>query len=122
MQITKLESSELDVIVIYRSQQANLTELTEHLMDMITPGITTVVCGDLNICYLSNKNNRITKSLEENGFSQLLKEATHIKGRHIDHFYYKLGEKIAKDPSLYRYSPYYSDHDSICATIFQTEE
>ena len=91
-------------------------------MDTITPGITTVVCGDLNICYLSNRNNRIIKFLEESGFSQLMNEATHIKGGHIDHFYYKLGENIAKDPSIFRYSPYYSDHDATCATIFQTEQ
>jgi endonuclease/exonuclease/phosphatase family metal-dependent hydrolase len=84
---------------------------------MIKSTTTTIVCGDFNICYLTNKNNKISKYLEDNGFSQLMKEATHIKGRHLDHFYFRPSDNISETPSIYRYSPYYSDHDAICATI-----
>ena len=69
----------------------------------------------LNICYLSTRNNRISKYLEQNGFSQLVREATHIQGRLIDHFYLKQADKVKS--SVLRYSPYYSDHDAICTSI-----
>ena len=117
MQLTKMESPKLDVIVVYRSEQGNSTELLQHIQDLITPMKTTAVCGDFNICYLSTRNNRITKYLEQNGFKQLVKEATHIKGRLLDHFYIRQHEKDSPATSVFRYSPYYSDHDAICSTI-----
>ena len=50
-------------------------------------------------------------------FKQMMKEATHIKGRIIDHFYFKPGKGISEKVSIFRYSPYYSDHDATCATV-----
>ena len=117
MQISKLKSANLEVITVYRSEQGNSSEMLEILKNLVNPGVATVVCGDFNICYLSNRNNKITKYLEQNGFSQLMREPTHIKGRILDHFYFKPGNNISESPSIYRYSPYYSDHDAICATI-----
>ena len=117
MQITKLESQELEVITVYRSEQGRTLDMIQHLMSMVKPDKATVVCGDFNICYKTNRNNRITQYLEKNGFSQLMTEATHLIGRHIDHFYFKPGGGIMEPPKIYRYSPYYSDHDAICATI-----
>ena len=118
MQITKLESADLEVIKVYRSEQGNLAELIEHIKKLITPGMTTIVWGDFNICYKSNKQNKVTQWLEDNEFTQLMDEATHIKGRHLDHIYFRPSSSILKKPSIYRYSPYYSDHDAICATIY----
>ena len=122
MQLCKFRSSTLDVITVYRSEQGNSLELLEHIKKLITPGNNTVICGDFNICYLSTRNNRITKYLEENGFKQLVKEATHIQGRLIDHFYIRLKQENSAKTSLQRYSPYYSDHDAICTTITFAEE
>ena len=121
MQISKLEAAESHVISVYRSEQGNLTELIERLENLITPGVTTVVCGDFNFCYIANRNNKVTKFLENTGFSQLMKDPTHIKGRLLDHFYFKSGENKIESPSMFRYSPYYSDHDAICATPTQSE-
>ena len=121
MQISKLEAAELHVITVYRSEQGNLTELIEHLKELITPGVTTVVCGDFNLCYLANRNNKVTQFLEKTEFSQLMKQPTHIKGRLLDHFYFKSGESKIESPSTFRYSPYYSDHDAICATLNQPQ-
>ena len=115
-QITKLESNELELILVYKSESAKLSELLEHLQTMINPLGTTVVCGDFNICYHSNKNNKLSKYLENIGFSQLNNEATHIRGRHLDHFYFRTDKDILI-PSIYRYSPYFKDHDALCATI-----
>ena len=117
MQISKLVSNEVEVIVVYRSEKGNLNDLVEHLKKIINREENTVITGDFNICYISNRKNKVTKYLENDGFSQLMNEATHIKGRHIDHLYFRPGNKPVETPSVYRYSPYYSDHDAICATI-----
>ena len=79
--------------------------------------IATVICGHFNICFKTNRNNRVTKFIETKGFQQLMQEPTHIKGRNIDHFYFRSGGQIQEDAHIYRYSPYYTDHDAICATI-----
>jgi hypothetical protein len=117
MQISKLQSMEVEVIIVYRSEQGNLTDLAEHLKKLISTEVNTVVTGDFNLCYVSNRNNKVTKYLENDGFSQLMNEPTHMKGRHLDHLYFRPGSKPVQIPSIHRYSPYYSDHDAICATI-----
>ena len=117
IQITKLQSRELEIITVYRSEQGNSMELLQHLKVMIETTVATIVCGDFNICYNASRNNRVTQYLENNGFKQMMKEATHIKGRIIDHFYFKPGKGISEKVSIFRYSPYYSDHDATCATV-----
>ena len=94
-----------------------MTDLAEHLKNMISTEVNTVVTGDFNLCYVSNRNNKVTKYLENDGFSQLMNEPTHMKGRHLDHLYFRQGRKPVQVPSIHRYSPYYSDHDALCATI-----
>ena len=115
MQLTKLWSLRVDVIVVYRSDKGSPNHLLEHLKKLISPNKTTAICGDFNICYLQTRRNKITKYLEETGFEQFVNEATFIKGSLLDHFYLRRNE--AMDGSVFRYSPYYSDHDAICATI-----
>ena len=66
---------------------------------------------------MTNRNNILIKFLEAEGFIQYVKEATHIKGRLIDHFYLRPSMNPVNISSINRYSPYYSDHDAICATI-----
>ena len=117
MQITLVGSNDLDVIIVYRSEQGSTLQLIQHLEDLINPGSAIVICGDFNICYRSTRNNRVTKFLNQLGFSQLMNEPTHIRGRTIDHFYFREGAVIQENPIILRYSPYYSDHDAICATI-----
>ena len=117
MQITLVGSDDLDVIIVYRSEQGSTLQLIQHLEDLINLGRAIAICGDFNICYRSTRNNRVTKFLNQLGFSQLMKEPTHIRGRTIDHFYFREGAVIQENPIILRYSPYYSDHDAICATI-----
>ena len=74
MQITKMQSKEVDVIIVYRSEQGNLTDLAEHLKKLISNEVNTLVTGDFNLCYVSNRNNKVTKSLENDGFTQLIHE------------------------------------------------
>ena len=70
IQITEMESPKLEVITIYRSEEGNISVLLEHLKLMISPGIPTVVQGDFNLWYRTNKDNRVTKYLENEGFKQ----------------------------------------------------
>ena len=116
----KLKSQDLDFITVYRSERGNSTELLQHIKESIDQNSATLISGDFNICYNSHRNNKITKFLETNGFKQLITEATHIKGRQIDHLYFKPGKNIKANPTIYRYSPYYSDHDAICVTLTRT--
>ena len=77
-----------------------------------------VICGDVNICFKSDRGNKLIKSLEENGFEQFVKEATHIKGGLIDHAYIRSGlDSVEIDVSIY--SPYYcaKDHDAVLISL-----
>ena len=122
--MTKLSSENMDIINVYRSKDGNLNTLSELLVTLIAPEKTTVVCGDVNICFKSDRNNNLIKTLEENGFKQFVKEATHIQGGLIDHAYVKKGSNaVGVDVCLY--SPYYcaKDHDALLITLdFSTED
>ena len=63
----------------------------------------------------------VTKGLEEMGFQQLVEEASHLKGGHLDHIYSNHDQKDFKVEIL-MYSPYYTslDHDAFCITLIQT--
>ena len=118
VQITKMSSSEIDIINIYRSQGANNMEVADGIRKIINEEKITIVCGDFNLCFIEKKENVVTKMLEGLGFIQLVKEATHFKGGHIDHVYSN------HDPEMFiidmmMYSPYYTsrDHDALCITI-----
>ena len=79
------------------------------------PGKCTVIGGDFNICQAKNKQNSIAKWLSSFGFRQLVTEATHIEGGHIDHLY--VSNDISAELEIY--SPYYTslDHDALCVSI-----
>ena len=118
VQITLLSSPELDIINIYRSQGMDTAELANDLRYMINKSKLTIVCGDLNLCYIDDYNNELTKMFKREGFQQLVHEATHFMGGHIDQVYSN------HNPQEYQvhvslYSPYYlaKDHDAILITI-----
>ena len=117
MQITKFTSSSLDLINIYRSSNGSSIELLTHIIRMLPDKRAVLITGTFNICYQMNRTNRLIEGLECHGFRQLVKEATHIRGRHIDHAYWRDTENTWLEPALDRYSPYYSDHDAIGLAI-----
>ena len=118
MQITKLSSDMVDLISVYRSNNGDPRKLSDFIIKNITPEKTTLVCGDVNICFKSDRNNKLIKNLEDNGFDQYVREATHIKGGLIDHVYVKQGSTVV-DVDVCLYSPYYcaKDHDALLLTI-----
>jgi G:T-mismatch repair DNA endonuclease (very short patch repair protein) len=40
MQISKLQSAEVEVIIVYRSEQLNLTHLAEHLKKLVSTEVS----------------------------------------------------------------------------------
>ena len=119
MQITKFSSERIDTINVYRSQNGHLVELLTELRKMLQPGRPTLITGDFNLCYMTNINNRMGQGLENQQFRQLVKEPTHIRGGHIDHVYFRDDTNEWEQPVLERYSPYYSDHDCLCITLYK---
>ena len=84
---------------------------------MIDKKKPTMICGDFNICAEREKTNGVTVMLEKLGFKQLVTDATHIEGGHIDHCYWLDGRGECKLPTLEKYSPYWTDHDAILETL-----
>ena len=70
------------------------------------------IVGDFNLCYISQKDNRVVKDLKEMGFTQLVKHATHMEGGLLDHFY---TNALSDDVWIQQQSPYFTDHDIIFA-------
>ena len=121
IQVTKFKSHNLDVVNVYRSSDGNSVELLNKIKGMLTEEKPTLITGDFNICMLNHGKNRMTKGLIENGFKQLVRQATHIKGGHIDHVYWKDSHQLWEDLHLELYCPYYSDHDASLITLIKND-
>ena len=65
-----------------------------------------LITGDFNVCYMSLKNNPISKELKSIGLKQLMKDPTLVQGGHIDHVYWRGGSRTWMGPMIERYSPY----------------
>ena len=117
LQISKIKIQEITSINLYRSSNHSIIEAAKSLKSFIKTGESTLVTGDFNVCALRDPGNAMTKMLEGLGFIQLVSEATHIQGGHIDHCYWLDKRGKWKLPVLERYSPYHSDHDALLITL-----
>ena len=115
-QVMKFRHSMMDIISLYRSQLGNSTMLMEDLNKLIDMNRVTLVMGDLNACYRENFSHKVIQGLKKMGFTQLIHEPTHIRGRIIDHTYLLDSSKRLK-VFIERYSTYYTDHDAICLSL-----
>ena len=112
-QITKLISPKLDILNVYRSNNAGST-FNEDLIYILQGPInkTTVLCGDLNFCARKQPNHPVKLLLEKEQFIQLVIDPTHIDGGVIDHVYVLCVEaKNISDVETKIKGCYYSDHD-----------
>ena len=114
MQILKKMFVKLDTINVYRSQKGNQHELIQILEKMIDREKFCIIMGDFNLCGKEEQRNVVTLFLERQGFTQLMKEATHIQGRAIDHIYVNDEARVLE---IERFSPYYSDHDGLLVSL-----
>ena len=115
LQLSKFSCEYIDIISLYRSKEGNLNQLIDYLRLLIDAKKITIIGGDFNICLANNMANKVSTFLSNLGFKQLVKEATHIKGGHIDHVYIKGCDSAEVE----LYSPYYTamDHDALCISI-----
>ena len=105
-------------INIYRSSSGSIPEALTALKGLIDKSKPNLITGDFNLCFTKNGANSITKGLQDCGFKQLVTEATHIQGGLIDHVYWRdVRSTRFEEPTVERYSPYYSDHDALMVTL-----
>jgi hypothetical protein len=112
--ITKIESEDIDVIAIYRSKEGSLDRLISKLHSIINMSKSTVIVGDMNICNKKMATNELRKYLEDKRFKQVINRATHIEGGHLNHVYIINRGNFVESPCIEIIPKYYSDHDSIC--------
>ena len=117
LQMSKYSSSNLDVIVVYRSQEMTFRSMKILLQYIINLEKNTLIVGDFNFCFLS-ETNYVSKYLAATKFNQLVKEATHIDGAILDHIYFRSVQEM--EPAIVElFSTYYSDHDMVTVLILE---
>ena len=132
MNLIKMKHKSIDIIGVYISQKADHSNVIKNLISMVDITRPTLIIGDFNICLRKNKNNPVTNFLISAGFSQLVKETTHIEvidilvlkvsinlihsqGGLIDHVYiFNINEHHI---NLQLVPKYFSDHDALYLTI-----
>ena len=117
--MVRVDLPDLIVIAVYRSPSNNSNEdrkeFIKLLSDLQHTSKTVVVCGDMNISYNPGQptSNVLSFNMDKQGFRQLLRYPTHIKGNILDHVYVRVPESAGPiTPSCTLYNPYYSDHDA----------
>ena len=121
MQLSKFTSPDLDVIVIYRSQQGRQSELNQHLKQEGSRQTPQLVIGDFNFCYLDKSSNLTKSFLEGQNYYQLIKEPTHIEGQLLDQAYLRDLNKMLKTTGESQ-SKYYTDHKGLAITLSKVRE
>ena len=116
-QMSKIVSSNLSIINVYRSEKASDNFLKE-LDKLIRYDKTIIVCGDFNYCHSSQIHHPVHIFFTERNFIQLVTEATHRGGRQLDHSYvYCLEPYSLNDFATKTIGCYYSDHDKVVTLI-----
>ena len=111
-QMTKVSSQTVDIINIYRSRNANSNQFLLDFSQLFDPSQETLVRGDLNICWKSEKGHTILNFLEDQGFEQLVSSPTHMEGRHIDQcFLFNPGNNYTRNFAVRQKSPFFTDHN-----------
>ena len=117
-QLSKLTLPSLNSINVYRSSNASIPGTMAALQQLIDEEKATLISGDFNLCYNNNPTNTLTAQLLQDGFKQLVDDATQIQGGLIDHLYWRdCPEAKFEVPVVERISSYYSDHDTLMVTL-----
>ena len=111
-QIAKISLKGINIVNVYRSSTSSRSELCDKLEELIGSTDESLIFGDFNICGQREKTNSVGRLLDTLGYQQIVKEATHIRGRQIDHLYVK-NDSMIEVEDLERYTPYYTDHDAL---------
>ena len=112
-----MTSADLDVICVYRSAGGNKEDVIANLMEIITDGKATYICGDFNCCLFREGENVITETLADINFKQIVSKPTHKSGSLLDHGYLRLDQPFTEKINVDIHCPYWSDHDGILLTL-----
>ena len=111
-QMTKICSENIDIINVYRSSGAENIKFLKDLCSLVSSGKQSLIQGDFNICYISEKSHQVFQMLKSQGFQQLVNHPTHIEGRLIDLVFF-----FSPDPNAYyevqQQAQWFTDHDLI---------
>ena len=119
--ISKITSSQIDVIGVYKSKEGDLKDLVSKINELIDENRFTIIGGDLNICCSKLPNNHLTNKLKEIKFEQIVTQATHIEGGSLDHIYIKQIEEENYEWKLEYFPKYFSDHDALGLTLWKAK-
>ncbi len=112
--MAKLNAGKVDIINIYRAQYGNMERVVEMVKGLIDIQKTCIVGGDINKCFIKDQNNPLTEFLLAFGFSQMVKNPTHLHGSLLDHIYFCQGPDREKyEVTIESHGKYYTDHDAI---------
>ena len=117
LQMSKMSSDQVDVIIVYRSQDENYRSVKNNIETMMNINKTTIIVGDFNYCHKTDKN-ELSEYLKEKGFQQQVTDATHIQGAILDQFHFR---SIKPEPAIVVeiFPTYYTynDHDMITVLL-----
>ena len=113
-QIVKMSSPELDIFAVYKSQSYSWRELVRRMEDLMDSSKSTYVAGDFNID--NSIDDSLATQMSALGFRSMVNAATHVKGGHLDHSYFRDTKGIWQ-LTVERFSPFYTDHDMLAAVL-----
>ena len=116
IQMSKFTSSYIDLIVLYRSQTGNLKLMKQYLENVNKGEKPLLVIGDFNFCFINEAPIFLKNFFNENSFSQLVKEPTHIEGNLLDQAHMRDTNGMLKC-SIELQRKYYTDHKGIALII-----
>ena len=118
-QIAKLSTPELDIFAIYKSKTHSVSQLVRSIRNMMDPNKATFVAGDFNVD--NSTDDSLSRELTSLGFNSCVHAATHVRGGHLDHAYFRDSNRTWQ-LTVERISPYYTDHDLLGAVLRQIKE
>ena len=114
-----VKQEKLDVLFLYLSKDFDWNTVCYFFNKVICPEKPTVIMGDVNWHYpdpVRPDEQAMKNYLQLRGFNQLIRRATHDKGRCIDHLYTS-NHFSEEEVRVKQQSTYYSDHDMITAFV-----
>ena len=116
MQLTKFTSSVINIVGLYRSQNGHHDKIKKHLEELTTGQKPELVIGDFNFCSMATSSNQTKKFFQENEFTQLIREPTHLLGNLLDQAHIRDTKKLHVYSSNL-HSKYYSDHKALAILV-----
>ena len=109
-QMSKVSSSEVDVINVYCSQGFHKANFLKDLGTLVCGKKQCFIVGDFNINFLTQNEDLVIKKIISSGFKQIVSLPTHIAGSLLDHVYIR---NPSADYQVEINFPFYSDHAAI---------